>query len=160
MIERILVPLDGSPRAEQALSLAQELAQRLDVELHLVRATTSAAESLRETVPSGRMGGPDTLDDIAIGVAEDRVEREAAMALLYLESVKQRLQGAGLRVVTEVRTGNAAPVIMEYAREIGASLIVMSTHGRSGIGRAIYGSVADAVLRESGTPVLLVRVQA
>jgi nucleotide-binding universal stress UspA family protein len=159
MIERILVPLDGSQRAEQALGVAEELAQRLGVDLFLIRATTSEAEALRDTVPRGSMGGPDTLDDIAIGVAEDRVQREADMAVLYLESKKQRLEAAGVRVATEVRSGNAALAIMEYAQEVQASLVVMATHGRSGLGRAIYGSVADAVLRESGTPVLLVRVK-
>jgi len=77
----------------------------------------------------------------------------------YLDHVTRRIKAAGHEVVTAIRLGQPAEEIISYASESGCEVIVMSTHGRSGIGRWVYGSVADKVLRGSATPVLLVRVQ-
>jgi nucleotide-binding universal stress UspA family protein len=77
----------------------------------------------------------------------------------YLETVAARLRGEGLpRVRTSVWYGAAAPSILEAARLAKPDLIMMSTHGRSGFGRLVFGSVAESVLRDTRTPIFLIRV--
>jgi nucleotide-binding universal stress UspA family protein len=77
----------------------------------------------------------------------------------YLQQVSTRVQAAGYQAVTAIRFGQPADEIIAYATKSGCDLIAMSTHGRSGIGRWVYGSVADKVLRSSSIPVLLVRAR-
>ena len=85
------------------------------------------------------------------------VAEESANARQYLQMTAERLRETGIRVDYAIEVGDAATAIVEYAREQSVDLIVMSTHGRSGLGRWVYGSVADRVLRSSAQPVLLVR---
>ncbi len=77
----------------------------------------------------------------------------------YLTKIEGRLKDAGLRVRSEVRKGRPAEQIIKYASEKPFSLIVMSTHGRSGLGRWVFGSVASKVLHEASSPILLIRPQ-
>lgn len=138
--EKILVPLDGSVLAEAALARAAELAAGGDGTLMLIR----AAEA--HTLP-----GVDPTE------AQVEVVQEAEE---YLGAVAARLERDGLkRVETSVWYGPAASAIVEAARLRKADLIVMSTHGRSGVGRLILGSVAESVLRGTATPILLLRAQ-
>ncbi len=136
-LDKILVPLDGSALAESAIATAAEMAQR-GATLMLVR----AAEA--HTLP-----GVDPTD------AQVEVVREAEE---YLAGVAARLktQGAG-NVETSVWYGPAPSAIVDAARLRGADMIVMTTHGRSGLGRLILGSVAESVLRGTTTPILLLR---
>jgi nucleotide-binding universal stress UspA family protein len=137
-IERILVPLDGSALAESALTTAAELASPGLATLIVVR----AAEA--HTFP-----GVDPTD------AQVQVVREAET---YLATVTERLKQQGLtKVETSVWYGPAAGVIVEAARARKADLIVMTTHGRGGLGRLILGSVAESVLRGTTRPILLLR---
>ena len=133
----ILVPLDGSPLAESALTRAAALAKD-GAQVILVR----AAEA--HTLP---------MSDAA--EAQVMVVREAEE---YLGGVKARLEKAGVaRVETSVWYGPPADAIVEAARFRRADLIVMSSHGRSGLGRLVLGSVAESVLRATKTAILLVR---
>ncbi|MBI4246605.1 MAG: universal stress protein [Candidatus Rokubacteria bacterium] len=137
--QRILVPLDGSALAEAALPKAIELlSDAPGAALVLLR----AAEAVR--LPGG--------DPTAAQVA---VVQEAQS---YLDALAAKLREQGVaRVQTSVWYGRPAPAIVEAA-EIGhVDLIVMSTHGRSGLGRLILGSVAESVLRGTRTPILLLR---
>jgi nucleotide-binding universal stress UspA family protein len=137
-IEKILVPLDGSELAESALATAAEMARSRGATLMLVR----AAEA--QTFP-----GMDPTD------AQITVVQEAET---YLAGVAQRLKPQGLaKVETSVWYGPAAATIVDAARARKASLIVMTTHGRGGLGRLILGSVAESVLRGATTPILLLR---
>ncbi len=88
-----------------------------------------------------------------------RQERQAAVE--YLENLKARLaqNHPSLTIATEVLSGPAAETIIDYAREHGIGLIVISTHGRSGLSRWVYGSVTDKVLRGAQCPTLIVRGQ-
>jgi nucleotide-binding universal stress UspA family protein len=86
------------------------------------------------------------------------LEAEQSAARDYLDGVVARLQQHGLQVDAEHPEGHAADVIVRRAGELGVSLILMTTHGRSGLGRVVFGSVADSVLRHAACPVLLVRV--
>jgi nucleotide-binding universal stress UspA family protein len=138
-IDRVLVPLDGSPLAEMALPTAIELlGDRPDATLILLRA--AEARTLPGIDPTG---------------AQVAVVREAEE---YLEAVAGRLRDDGIpQVKTSVWYGAAAPAIVQAARTAKADLIVMSTHGRSGLGRLVLGSIAESVLRGTRTPILLLR---
>ena len=137
-LDTILVPLDGSLLAEAALPRAIELAGSSGARLLLLR----AAEAY--TLP-----GIDPTD------AQVRVVEEAEA---YLAQVAERLKMYGLpKVETSVWYGPAPYAIVEGARFHKVDLIVMTTHGRSGLGRLILGSVAESVLRGTTTPILLIR---
>jgi nucleotide-binding universal stress UspA family protein len=144
--ERILVPLDGSETAEQILPHVRSLARQLQATVTLLRVTTpvNAAASAQ---------GPDaeTLDPATFAEAE-RLE-----AIAYLEELAGRMRCEQFQVQAEQREGNAAEEIVRRAGEMTAGLIAMTTHGRSGLRRLVFGSVADAVLRGAPCPVLLVR---
>jgi nucleotide-binding universal stress UspA family protein len=137
--ERILVPLDGSPLAEAALPAAVEFAQGSPgTTLVLLRAAEAA-----------RMPGVDPTE------AQVTAVREAEE---YLQAVSTRLVRQGVKPVkTSVWYGPPAPAIVEAARVTRADLIVMCSHGRSGLGRLILGSVAESVLRGTRTPILMLR---
>jgi nucleotide-binding universal stress UspA family protein len=136
-LRRILVPLDGSRLAEAALGEAIELA-RSGAGLVLLRAAEAARVPLA--------------DPTEVQVA---IVREAEA---YLEAVAERTRSAGVgQVQTSVWYGSAGEAIIEAARVRGVDLIVMSSHGRSGLGRLVFGSVAETVLRGTTTPILLIR---
>jgi nucleotide-binding universal stress UspA family protein len=137
-LDRILVPLDGSALAEAALELATDLARGASSTLVLLRA--AEAHSLPGVDPSD---------------AQVKVVSEAEG---YLAAAAERLRGRGVKhVETSVWYGPPAASIAEAARVRKADLIVMSSHGRSGLGRLMLGSVAESVLRSTSVPILLVR---
>lgn len=136
-LTRILVPLDGSVLAEAAITKAIELADPATTTLILLRVAESHVPGY----------APYAMD------SEARVEAER-----YLAHVEERLKGAPVaRVTRSVWFGHAAAGIVEAARLMSVDLIVLSTHGRSGLGRLVLGSVAEAVLRGTHVPVLVVR---
>ncbi len=145
MYQRILVPLDGSKLAEQALPYATELCKgSVEVILfqvvHLPLPLAAPDASLAVPVP-----------------APDELLQEAKN---YLEGIAEKLRGEGVSVRTDaVERDVVADAIVEYAAEHGVDLIVMTTHGRSGISRLIFGSVAESVVRHAPCPVLLVRAK-
>ena len=140
MYKRILLTLDRSALAEQALPHAVTLARACQAELELV-----------SVVP--------VLEREAMFDAGGNVDWDAQVRDFeeYLAGVASRIQEAGLSVRSEVRRGDIAEEILRHADEQQIDLIVMSTHGRSGLGRWVYGSIADRVLRFSPVPVLLIR---
>lgn len=136
MFKTILVPLDGSAFSERALPIATALAQTLEAELILVHA-----------VNAGILPGVDPARAQCRAVDEGKT---------YLAAQSARLSQQGLRVETAVPYGDAAESIALEISLRAADLVVMCTHGRSGLGRWIYGSVAENVLAKSAAPVLLV----
>lgn len=136
--QKTLVPLDGSALAEAALPRAVELAQDSGAKVELLRAVEA------HTFP-----GADPTE------AQIKVVEEGEA---YLAEVASRLRGNGVKdVETSVWYGPAAYAIVEAARLRKVDLIVMTTHGRSGLGRLILGSVAESVLRGTTTPIFLIR---
>jgi nucleotide-binding universal stress UspA family protein len=135
-LNAILVPLDGSALAEAALPKAMELADLSGARVLLLR----AAEGHTHT-------GTDSTNAqvAAVRDAED-----------YLDRVREHLRGRGITVETSVWYGPAAQSILEAARHHGVDEIVMTTHGRSGLGRLLLGSITEAVLRGTDLPVLVV----
>ena len=155
MLDKIVVPLDGSDLAEEVLPVVEELASKLSAEVVLLQAVITSTEATREA-----MAGPGAAAELTIDLANRRVESETDAAQRYLQTVGERMQAKGLKVSTALTEGLAAGAILEYATENNASLIALATHGRGGLSRAVTGSVADAVVRHSGIPILLVRVGA
>ncbi len=128
----ILVPLDGSPLAELALPFASVLARVAGGRLFLIHAASDMAMLRRGS----------TELDIAV----------------HLDRLADRLRKSGIVTSQQVVYDEPPRAIAQVARDHQAALIVMATHGRGGIGRALYGSVADQVLRSSSVPVLLVPI--
>ncbi len=142
MYKKILVPLDGSEVAESALGEAEKLAKSFDAEIFLF-----------QVVPFMPVyGSPELVTPLIVD------EKQKDSAEKYLTGLAQKLKEKSFKVATEVRTGQQVAVeIIDYARETSADLIVMCTHGRSGITRWLLGSVALKVLTRGETPILLTR---
>jgi nucleotide-binding universal stress UspA family protein len=153
MYDKILVPLDGSAFAEQALVHAEQVAAAGRSEIHLV----SVAPLLEDQALAVVDLYPVYVYRDYLADQEHELKRVQSELEFYLQRVCQRLQAAGHQVRSAVRLGQPAEEIIGYAEETGCTLIVMTTHGRSGLGRWVYGSVADKILRGSQVPVLLIR---
>jgi nucleotide-binding universal stress UspA family protein len=147
-IARLLVPLDGSELAEAALPVATALAQRLAVPIHLVRATNSAKvlATLGGSGPFPAAPPASIYDQLG-----NDLENEATT---YLGGVAKGLQAEGIDASWAVRDGSPYAEIAN-AIEPG-DLLVMTSHGRSGVMRWLLGSVAEKLVREAPAPVLLV----
>ncbi len=160
-MQSILIPLDGSELAEQALAPAQALALRLSAQVHLLHVLSEAdrAHVLLEEEAVARQLGYGYSVTAAVGELPARdtwlVLRQNAEA--YLESQVARLQEAGVAATYEVRLGAPAEIIVEVAENRAAGLVVMATHGYSGLKRWALGSVTDKVVHASPAPVLVVR---
>jgi nucleotide-binding universal stress UspA family protein len=146
MYHRLLVPLDGSPFAEQALPLALGIAGRAGASLRLVRVHVLYA--LQEPAASW---GP--YDPEMERLCQDQEQS-------YLDGVVQRLaRVSAVPVTADVVQGPAGDAILEEARACKAALVVMTTHGRGPLTRLWLGSVADELARRATVPVLLLRPQ-
>jgi nucleotide-binding universal stress UspA family protein len=141
-VQKVVVALDGSQLAETALTEAEHFAKSLGASLLLLRAV----------VPPAALYGAELVPG-SLPVLE-QLETDARA---YLDAIAERLRPRGLEVAVVVAVGPAAEALIETARENGADLIVMTSHGRSGLARWAFGSVADAVVRRSDLPVLVVR---
>lgn len=135
MFKHILVPLDGSPLAEEALGMAGSVARASNADISLAMVHEPHARRSR------------------------RDEREAMdRAHRYLESIAEEIwSGAHVPVTHGVLRGDAAEMVCARALDVDADLIVMTSHGRSGLSRAWLGSVTDGVIQRSTLPVLVVR---
>jgi nucleotide-binding universal stress UspA family protein len=158
MYGKILVPLDGSKLAEVVLPYVRELAQRFDSEVTLIQVVTSFSKLVAETMPAG-LEPTGAAAAVGLEAASEALKAERQGARSYLAKVTRRLKGRQIKVRAEIVEGAAGDSIVEYAHHHGMDLIAMSTHGRSGLLRLVFGSVADHVLRQAGTPVLLIRIR-
>lgn len=154
MYEHLLVALDGSPAAERVLEHAEALARAFSSTITLLRATISQEMVIAETAPAEAGIGPIA----AIQDPTPIVDADHQTAVEYLENVARDLRASGFTVKVETPEGPADEVIVDRARELKVGMILMSTHGRSGLARVVFGSTADSVLRHAENPVLLVRI--
>lgn len=149
---RILVPLDGSAAAEGILAPLQALVQPSGAELVVLR----VVDSIDYVRPHG-----DDCDPCRRARARgEEPDIEPIRARRYVDEVVGRLRTAGLTAEPQTVIGGAAATIVSVAREQGADLIAMATHGRGGMARLVLGSVATATLRQASVPILLVRPEA
>lgn len=146
MYTRIVVPLDGSMRAEQALTHAATLARALDIPLHLIQVVDSG--------PIGPFGTFSLPEDYAPFARVLNEEKEVAMR--YLSTIARGLREEGHHVTTDVHMGPIAQVLLDLAHP--HDLYVMASHGRGGLSRWFMGSVAEEVTRRATVPILLIRV--
>ena len=137
----VIIPLDGSGLAEQALPLGMSIAERTGVELLLLRVISAP------TVPVQTSKKFITIDELVAAAEED--------AEIYLQAVMESLENVKVSYATTV--GIAGECIAEVAEERDASYIVMSTHGYTGISRWALGSVADRVLHLTKCPLMIMR---
>ncbi len=152
MYQRILVALDGSERAERVLSHVEPLARAMGSTLILLRAATPP-ETIVAQLGAGTMApAAGLVDPLPL------IQAEQDEVAGYLERIATRLREAGLTVQSEHPAGPAGEVILHRADRLGVDLIAMTTHGRTGFGRLIFGSVAEEVLRRATCPILLMRV--
>jgi nucleotide-binding universal stress UspA family protein len=142
----LLVPLDGSPLSEQAIPMAAQLCRSLAGRLILVRVLPYPV------LPLAADGGYVPAD-----VYQQLEEDERHMAQDELQPLTQSLQSQGLSSEMRIEVGQPASALLDMAERLPADLIVMTTHGRTGLARFALGSVADRVVRGGHVPVLLLR---
>ena len=141
----IMIPLDGSPQAEQILEPAVELGWHLGARYTLVQVVVPALSETYATAVTSQ-------------ILNEEFEHERDQALAYLESVASRMRAVGLHVDTAVIShGQTATGILREAGLHEANLIAMTTHGRSGWKRIALGSVASTVLHNTSVPLMLLR---
>jgi len=167
VLQKILVPLDGSELAEAVLPYVREVFRRSEpvevVLLQVVRLpqgrTAAAFVPVGADFPAERQ--PAT--DMAVDAARHPIYREQEIASAkadaesYLKPLARQLREEGFETQVAVTFGRPAPEIVRFAEEEGVDMIAMCTHGRSGISRWMVGSVADKVLRGTSLPIMVVR---
>ncbi len=154
----ILVPLDGSRLAESALPLAEQLAKERDIQNTRIVLVNVCKPDL---LPQGSYYmNPDYPPTTPLQY-EDYVKQETAKtkdaSRQYLERITQKIKLEGIKIKTEVLAGDAAEEIIKYANSHPFQVIVMTSHGHSGFKHLVLGSVAEKVVLETHTPVLIVK---
>jgi len=149
MYKKIVVPLDGSKLAECALPYAEEIAKGCGTEEVILVSVTERVQGYRVFDDPKQLQGQRLILE-AVGKKQEQAQR-------YLVRIAKKLTAKGIKVNTEVLLGNPAEEIVIYAKHSECDIIVMSSHGRSGVSRWTHGSVADKVFRGSPVPVLMVR---
>jgi nucleotide-binding universal stress UspA family protein len=144
MYQKVLVPLDGSDLAECALSHAKGMVKEgYAGEIIVLNVIDIPASIFAEGIDAG-----------------DIQKAQLAASRKYLKEMQDRLRAEGLEIKAEILKGQAAQAIADYAQQNGVELIVIATHGYSGMKRLMFGSVALRVLHDSRVPVLLIRPEA
>ena len=147
LLRKVVVPLDGSKEAEAVIPYIEELASKLKLGVILVQVLDRGYNTLEGYFP----------------LSDQQMESDKAIATTYLNNMGARLKEKGITVSAEQKLnidiiyGNPAEEIIKLANEKQVDFIAMTTHGRSGVGRQVFGSVAERILREGNTPLMLVK---
>lgn len=142
MFSKILVCLDGSSQSEQMLRYATELGERFCSRVVLLQ-VLQIPSALAAASAQG-----------AENVIEEELRRLASESHQYLDGLAAQLKEKGLEAEVAVIEGSPGDAIVEYSNQNGVELIVVATHGRNNLGRLVFGSVADHVMRNTTIPVL------
>ena len=148
MYEKILIPLDGSERAESIMSHATELAKQFDSQLILLQVI--------EPVLATTMAYEGTISPV---IYEEELSRLQTTAEEYMASWHAKLANRQIKTKTVIEHGAVVHNILDVAEREGADLIAMSSHGRTGLSRVFYGSIAAGVLHSASLPLLLIRAE-
>lgn len=147
--KKALVPLDGSEFGERVLTDALNAIDDAELALHLLRIVD---------IPVMTMAAAgDPAAGMNYGLVSEYLDATRDEAEAYLTTLAERLSADGRSVTTEIRDGDVAHEIVDSAQKHNADVIAMSTHGRGGLGRLIFGSVAEKVLHNAKHPLLLIR---
>lgn len=145
MYGTILVPLDGSQRAEVILTHVIELAKKFTAKVILLEAVE---QKLAYT------------GDLEVSASSAKVDEELAKQIKnaesYIKGVKEKLEQQGIQVTTRIMQGPPVEAIIAMAKEENVDLIALASHGRSGLARVFYGSVAAGILHRAERPLLLI----
>jgi nucleotide-binding universal stress UspA family protein len=152
MFERILVCLDGSKLAEQIIPYATEEAIHFQGKLVLLQV-------VQEPIAFSPGFPGEAPVPIETNTMIEGTKEALNRARAYLAKLAAPLRKRGIQVETVAIPGRAGEAILDYADTNSVKLITIATHGRGGLRRVVFGSVADYVLRESGLPVLVIRPQ-
>lgn len=153
MYKKIMVPLDGSELAECVIPHVQDfIARGRTNSIVLVRVVEPSPARFDDTAKISALSRERLIEHI-----EKMEEMRKSAAAEYLKAVANRLNYEGLEVKTEVLVGRVADSLADYTTVNHVDLIIIATHGRSGISRWVRGSIADRVLRFSRVPVLMVQ---
>lgn len=144
MYKKILVPLDGSGRAETILPHVEDLARTYEATIVLLR----VVEPVPVSAGTGSFDGT---------VYVDRFVSAEKDAMDYLRAHQIALEEAGFNVAVEVRSGIPVDAILSVVAEKHVDLVAMASHGRTGLGTVVFGSVASGVLNKLDKPLLLIR---
>jgi len=146
-INEIVVPVDGSKDSEAALALAASWARAFDATLNVLQVVTYPNEIASPYLPQ------------TVALNRSAIDEAAEQAKEHLAGLASDLRGTGLTVVSHVTEDIHGPGgIVRIAEDVGAGLLVMATHGRGGIRRALLGSVTDKVVRSTDIPVLVTHI--
>ncbi|UCF90271.1 MAG: universal stress protein [Desulfobacterales bacterium] len=145
MYQKILVPLDGSPRAEAILGHVEELAGRYQANVIFLQVIEPKVVL--------------TTEGAFTPLTEQELDRDKKEAASYLAGIAGKFQAKKIETRTRIAYGPVADAIIKTAAEENVDLVAMSSHGRSGIARVFYGSVAAGVLQRVDRPLLLIRAR-
>lgn len=147
-LKNVVVPLDGSKLGETALPYAIAMAQKMSLTVHLIQVVN--------TVQLSAWGDP-TLSGAPTGIGSvELISSIEDAAKEYISDTAAAIQSSGVKVMQKVIIGSPTWQIVSYAGKLDDSFVAMTTHGRTGLKRAIMGSVADGIMRESREPVLMI----
>jgi nucleotide-binding universal stress UspA family protein len=149
MLDKILVPLDGSKLAECSLPYIEELAKNRNTKDVILFRVYEQPVISSDYPPNMPETWEQHVDQIVKGTKQQ--------ANLYLDEVSKKLKVAGVNARIESCLGNAAEEIVNYAEKNQVNLIVIGSHGRSGVSRWAMGSVAEKVFRSTSIPVLMIK---
>jgi len=152
LYNKILVPHDGSQFAEQVLPHAVDIAKRFGAEIHLLEVIAPPNPAVFSSDMEGGAGAP-----LAIEAIEDAQEELRNQGRERLQTLANDLGQQGVKTVWTVTDGDPGHEIVSYAAKNQVDLIAMASHGRTGLVRAILGSVTDSVLRNAHRPVLVIK---
>ena len=142
----ILLPLDGSRTAEETFGYAERIVSKQEGKVSLLRVVPPVID---------QYAGPD--DSYVVGYTEKVLQALQEEAEDYLQQTAKSFHRKGISVDTTMVVGYPATEILEYIEKQKTDLVIMSTHGRTGLGRCILGSVADKILHSVNIPLLLIR---
>ena len=144
MFRNILVPLDGSKRAEKILPYVEELAFARDAKVIFLQVIDPVTETIGAT-------------DIMPYSSQEMAEQALNEIHAYLSALVDDFGSKGLNAKSVIKHGGIAHTILEVAEQENADLIALASHGRTGLALAFYGSVAAAILHQTDRPLLLIR---
>lgn len=144
MYKTILVPMDGSKRAEAILSHVESIAKSNNAKVLFLKVEEEPIMLERDEV-------------IDIAKYHEVFDKQNELSQAYLDNLQARFHEKGIYAVTQLAFGSVVKAILNKATETGANLIAMATHGLSGLARVSYGSVAAGVLQAADIPILLIR---